>query len=80
MLEAVIAMKLDRRVRHFTHDNVRRMLARAGIEHVTLTATSGNRTVVALAYTPSARQLMFQIGFSYSAKHQHHYRSWQAGE
>ena len=71
---------LDRRVRHFTHENVRRMLSRSGVESARISAPDGTTEIRVAAHDPPAtRQLLNALSFSKSLSHGYYYRVWRAG-
>ena len=71
--------RVDRRIRHFTHDNVDKLLDRKSIAHVSIPLRD---RVVMYAHPglPTERQLVAALSFSYSAKLACFYRVWRAGE
>ena len=71
--------RVDRRIRHFTHDNIDRLLQRKQIAHVSVPLKD---RVVMYAHPglPTERQLCAALSFSWSAKYHCFYRVWRAGE
>ena len=75
-------MMIDRRIRHFTTNNVSRLLDRKRIEHGFVpTNEKGARMLVVLTgTTPAQRYFLRCLAFSYSAKYGFWFRAWKRGE
>jgi len=67
-------------VRHFTPDNVRRMLSRKGIESARLTGQRGNVELRVSTATPLVQLLLTVLSFSHSRTHGFFYRRWTSSE
>ena len=73
-------MTIDRRIKHFTADNVERLLQRRSIEALRMMTTRGTTLLYAQTALPNARIMLRVLGFSYSEKYGYWLLKWRAGE
>ena len=73
-------MTIDRRIKHFTADNIERLLERRSIFAMRTETHRGSTMIYANTALPTARYMLGVLGFSFSEKYGYWFRMWRAGE